>query len=67
MNWHMPKINEGLQVVRSHTIFSPTNATMIDAAELPTDSSSVSKIVLQRDRLFESALLILCLGEKDNW
>ena len=32
MNCHMPKLNEGLQaVVRTHTIFSPTNAAMIEA------------------------------------
>lgn len=32
MNCHMPKINEGLQtVVRTHTIFSPTNTAMIEA------------------------------------
>lgn len=32
MNCHMPRINEGLQdVVRTHTIFSPTNADMIYA------------------------------------
>ncbi len=32
MNCHMPRINEGLQdVVRTHTIFSPTNANMIHA------------------------------------
>lgn len=32
MNCHMPRINEGLQdVVRTHTIFSPTNAAMIHA------------------------------------
>jgi len=32
MNCHMPRINEGLQdVVRTHTIFSPTNAEMIEA------------------------------------
>lgn len=30
MNCHMPRINEGLQdVVRTHTIFSPTNTDMI--------------------------------------
>ncbi|MCH2209835.1 MAG: hypothetical protein MK110_00925 [Fuerstiella sp.] len=30
MNCHMPRINEGMQdVVRTHTIFSPTNADMI--------------------------------------
>ena len=35
MNCHMPRINEGLQdVVRSHTIFSPTNAEMIAANDL---------------------------------
>lgn len=34
MNCHMPKINEGMQdVVRTHTIFSPTQATMIEAGE----------------------------------
>ena len=32
MNCHMPRINEGMQdVVRTHTIFSPTNAAMIHA------------------------------------
>ncbi|MAD81042.1 MAG: hypothetical protein CMJ50_09410 [Planctomycetaceae bacterium] len=32
MNCHMPRINEGLlAVVRTHTIFSPTNAEMIEA------------------------------------
>ncbi|MBW3599209.1 MAG: cytochrome c family protein [Planctomycetes bacterium] len=32
MNCHMPRINEGLQdVVRTHTIFSPTNAAMMEA------------------------------------
>ncbi len=32
MNCHMPRINEGLQdVVRTHTIFSPTNTEMIYA------------------------------------
>ncbi len=32
MNCHMPRINEGMQdVVRTHTIFSPTNADMIHA------------------------------------
>jgi predicted CXXCH cytochrome family protein len=32
MNCHMPRINEGLQdVVRTHTIFSPTNTDMIHA------------------------------------
>ncbi|MEQ8790258.1 MAG: cytochrome c3 family protein [Pirellulaceae bacterium] len=31
MNCHMPRINEGLQdVVRTHTIFSPTNRRMIE-------------------------------------
>lgn len=31
MNCHMPKINEGMQdVVRTHTIFSPTNADMLE-------------------------------------
>ncbi len=30
MNCHMPRINEGMQdVVRTHTIFSPTNTDMI--------------------------------------
>lgn len=34
MNCHMPRINEGLQdVVRTHTIFSPTNPEMIEANE----------------------------------
>jgi predicted CXXCH cytochrome family protein len=34
MNCHMPRINEGLQdMVRSHTIFSPTNPAMIEANE----------------------------------
>lgn len=34
MNCHMPKINEGMQdVVRTHTIFSPTQATMLEAGE----------------------------------
>ena len=34
MNCHMPKINEGMQdVVRTHAIFSPTNAAMIEANE----------------------------------
>jgi predicted CXXCH cytochrome family protein len=32
MNCHMPKINEGIQdVVRTHTIFSPTNEKMLQA------------------------------------
>lgn len=32
MNCHMPRINEGLQeVVRTHTIFSPTNKSMIES------------------------------------
>lgn len=32
MNCHMPRINEGLQdVVRTHMIYSPTNAAMIEA------------------------------------
>jgi len=32
MNCHMPRLNEGLQaVVRTHMIFSPTNAAMIEA------------------------------------
>jgi len=32
MNCHMPRINEGLQnIVRTHTIFSPTNREMIEA------------------------------------
>lgn len=32
MNCHMPKINEGMgDLVRTHTIFSPTNAKMINA------------------------------------
>ncbi|GAB5402961.1 MAG: hypothetical protein Aurels2KO_11920 [Aureliella sp.] len=32
MNCHMPKINEGMQdVVRTHTIFSPTQADMIES------------------------------------
>ena len=32
MNCHMPRINEGLQdLVRTHTIFSPTNKQMIEA------------------------------------
>ena len=32
MNCHMPRINEGLQdIVRTHTIFSPTNFAMIHA------------------------------------
>lgn len=34
MNCHMPRLNEGLQeVVRTHTIFSPTNAAMIKATQ----------------------------------
>jgi predicted CXXCH cytochrome family protein len=32
MNCHMPRLNEGLQdIVRTHTIFSPTNRKMIEA------------------------------------
>lgn len=32
MNCHMPKINEGINsMVRTHTIFSPTNVAMIEA------------------------------------
>ncbi len=32
MNCHMPRINEGMQdIVRTHTIFSPTNTDMIHA------------------------------------
>ena len=32
MNCHMPRLNEGLQdVVRTHTIFSPTNTEMIQS------------------------------------
>lgn len=32
MNCHMPRINEGLQdVVRTHTIFSPTQTDMLEA------------------------------------
>ncbi len=32
MNCHMPRINEGMQdVVRTHRIFNPTNAAMIEA------------------------------------
>lgn len=32
MNCHMPRITEGLQdVIRTHTIFSPTNAPLIEA------------------------------------
>ncbi|MEO8166028.1 MAG: multiheme c-type cytochrome, partial [Betaproteobacteria bacterium] len=32
MNCHMPKINEGINsIVRTHTIFSPTNSAMIEA------------------------------------
>lgn len=32
MNCHMPRMNEGLQdIVRTHTIFSPTNSAMIEA------------------------------------
>ncbi|WP_010587711.1 multiheme c-type cytochrome [Schlesneria paludicola] len=35
MNCHMPRINEGLQeVVRTHTIFSPTNRVMIETNQL---------------------------------
>lgn len=35
MNCHMPHINEGLQeVVRTHTIFSPTNRTMIESNQM---------------------------------
>ena len=35
MNCHMPRINEGLQeVVRTHTIFSPTNPAMIEANQM---------------------------------
>lgn len=35
MDCHMPRINEGLQnVVRTHTIFSPTNAAMMEANQL---------------------------------
>jgi predicted CXXCH cytochrome family protein len=35
MNCHMPHINEGLQdVVRTHTIFSPTDRTMIETNQL---------------------------------
>ena len=34
MNCHMPRLNEGLQdVVRTHMIFSPTNAAMIESNE----------------------------------
>lgn len=34
MNCHMPRINEGLQdIVRTHTIFSPTQPDMIEANE----------------------------------
>jgi predicted CXXCH cytochrome family protein len=34
MNCHMPKLNEGMQdVVRTHMIFSPTNALMIESNE----------------------------------
>ncbi|MCA9078760.1 MAG: hypothetical protein KDA93_27295 [Planctomycetaceae bacterium] len=34
MNCHMPRLNEGLQdIVRTHTIFSPTNHEMIEANE----------------------------------
>jgi predicted CXXCH cytochrome family protein len=34
MNCHMPRLNEGLQdVVRTHTIFSPTQREMIEANE----------------------------------
>ncbi len=32
LNCHMPRLNEGLQsIVRTHTIFSPTNAAMLEA------------------------------------
>ena len=32
MNCHMPKLNEGINsIVRTHTIFSPTNPAMIEA------------------------------------
>lgn len=35
MNCHMPRINEGLQeVVRTHTIFSPTDQSMIHANQI---------------------------------
>lgn len=35
MNCHMPRINEGLQeVVRTHTIFSPTDPSMIAANQM---------------------------------
>jgi hypothetical protein len=35
MNCHMPRINEGLQeVVRTHTIFSPTNRSMIEMNQM---------------------------------
>jgi hypothetical protein len=35
MNCHMPRINEGLQeVVRTHTIFSPTSHEMIEANQM---------------------------------
>ncbi len=35
MNCHMPRINEGLQdVVRTHTIFKPTNKEMIESNQL---------------------------------
>lgn len=35
MNCHMPRINEGLQeVVRTHTIFSPTNRPMIESNQM---------------------------------
>lgn len=35
MNCHMPRLNEGLQdVVRTHTIFSPTNAAMLESNQL---------------------------------
>ncbi len=34
MNCHMPRLNEGLQdVVRTHTIFSPTDSRMLEANE----------------------------------
>ena len=35
MNCHMPRINEGIQeVVRTHTIFSPTDRTMIESNQV---------------------------------
>jgi Cytochrome c554 and c-prime len=35
MNCHMPRINEGLQeVVRTHTIFSPTHRAMIESNQM---------------------------------